>query len=98
MMFLQILAGHKDNAEFALAMCPTEPFVLSGGWDYFLLAFSSISTLFFCSIDDESLDTFGLSDDSCGRIELFASFVYKTDYPVIAEGKVVLCCSCKRIR
>ncbi|KAL3535616.1 hypothetical protein ACH5RR_004077 [Cinchona calisaya] len=28
-----ILAGHKDNAEFALAMCPTEPFVLSGGKD-----------------------------------------------------------------
>lgn len=31
-IFLQILTGHKDNAEFALAMCPTEPFVLSGGW------------------------------------------------------------------
>lgn len=28
---LQILTGHQDNAEFALAMCPTEPFVLSGG-------------------------------------------------------------------
>ncbi|XP_034696516.1 WD-40 repeat-containing protein MSI4-like isoform X1 [Vitis riparia] len=27
-----ILTGHKDNAEFALAMCPTEPLVLSGGW------------------------------------------------------------------
>lgn len=30
----QILAGHKENAEFALAMCPTEPFVLSGGLEY----------------------------------------------------------------
>jgi len=28
---LQILTGHQDNAEFALAMCPTEPYVLSGG-------------------------------------------------------------------
>ncbi|XP_061362774.1 WD-40 repeat-containing protein MSI4-like isoform X2 [Gastrolobium bilobum] len=28
-----ILTGHKDNAEFALAMCPTEPYVLSGGKD-----------------------------------------------------------------
>ncbi|KAB5552589.1 hypothetical protein DKX38_009900 [Salix brachista] len=26
-----ILTGHQDNAEFALAMCPTEPYVLSGG-------------------------------------------------------------------
>ncbi|MCL7033142.1 hypothetical protein MKW94_028786, partial [Papaver nudicaule] len=25
-----ILTGHQDNAEFALDMCPTEPFVLSG--------------------------------------------------------------------
>jgi len=29
--FPQILTGHQDNAEFALAMCPTEPYVLSGG-------------------------------------------------------------------
>ncbi|THF95048.1 hypothetical protein TEA_029649 [Camellia sinensis var. sinensis] len=29
----KILTGHQDNAEFALAMCPTEPFVLSGGKD-----------------------------------------------------------------
>ncbi|KAL0380500.1 UNVERIFIED_CONTAM: WD-40 repeat-containing protein MSI4 [Sesamum angustifolium] len=28
-----VLTGHQDNAEFALAMCPTEPFVLSGGKD-----------------------------------------------------------------
>ncbi|THU72089.1 hypothetical protein C4D60_Mb04t08420 [Musa balbisiana] len=28
-----ILTGHQQNAEFALAMCPTEPFVLSGGKD-----------------------------------------------------------------
>ncbi|RXH88760.1 hypothetical protein DVH24_000359 [Malus domestica] len=25
-----LLTGHQDNAEFALAMCPSEPFVLSG--------------------------------------------------------------------
>ncbi|KAK9102559.1 hypothetical protein Sjap_019813 [Stephania japonica] len=28
-----ILTGHQDNAEFALAMCRTEPLVLSGGKD-----------------------------------------------------------------
>jgi len=28
-----LLIGHQDDAEFALAMCPTEPFVLSGGKD-----------------------------------------------------------------
>ncbi|XP_073295856.1 WD-40 repeat-containing protein MSI4-like [Primulina huaijiensis] len=28
-----ILTGHRDNAEFALATCPMEPFVLSGGKD-----------------------------------------------------------------
>uniref|UniRef100_A0A0E0FRZ9 Histone-binding protein RBBP4-like N-terminal domain-containing protein n=1 Tax=Oryza nivara TaxID=4536 RepID=A0A0E0FRZ9_ORYNI len=28
-----ILRGHKDIAEFALAMCPAEPYVLSGGKD-----------------------------------------------------------------
>ncbi|XP_068328242.1 WD-40 repeat-containing protein MSI4-like [Pyrus communis] len=28
-----ILTGHQDNAEFALALCPTEPYVLSGGKD-----------------------------------------------------------------
>lgn len=28
-----ILTGHQDNAEFALAMCRTEPYVLSGGKD-----------------------------------------------------------------
>lgn len=28
-----ILTGHQDNAEFALAMSPVEPFVLSGGKD-----------------------------------------------------------------
>ncbi|KAF7030150.1 hypothetical protein CFC21_041754 [Triticum aestivum] len=26
-----ILRGHQENAEFALAMCPAEPYVLSGG-------------------------------------------------------------------
>ncbi|PKI49068.1 WD-40 repeat-containing protein MSI4-like [Punica granatum] len=28
-----VLTGHQDNAEFALAMSPAEPFVLSGGKD-----------------------------------------------------------------
>ena len=28
-----VLTGHKANADFALAMCSTEPFVLSGGKD-----------------------------------------------------------------
>ncbi|RWW15855.1 hypothetical protein BHE74_00047717 [Ensete ventricosum] len=28
---LQISIGHQQNTEFALAMCPTKPFVLSGG-------------------------------------------------------------------
>ncbi|PWA18249.1 WD40 repeat-containing protein [Artemisia annua] len=28
-----ILTGHEENAEFALAMCRSEPFVLSGGKD-----------------------------------------------------------------
>lgn len=35
-----ILTGHKDNAEFALAMSPTEPFVLSGGKDRFVILWS----------------------------------------------------------
>lgn len=34
----QILTGHQDNAEFALAMCPTEPYVLSGGGEPFCLS------------------------------------------------------------
>ncbi|KAJ9551169.1 hypothetical protein OSB04_015214 [Centaurea solstitialis] len=29
-----VLTGHADNAEFALAMCPSEPYVLSGGYPY----------------------------------------------------------------
>ncbi|GLU14317.1 hypothetical protein SLE2022_308930 [Rubroshorea leprosula] len=43
-----ILTGHKDNAEYALAMCPTEPFVLSGGKDKSVVLWSihdHISTL-----------------------------------------------------
>ncbi|WOG99155.1 hypothetical protein DCAR_0518503 [Daucus carota subsp. sativus] len=43
-----ILTGHKDNAEFALAMSPTEPFVLSGGKDRSVILWSihdHISTL-----------------------------------------------------
>lgn len=43
-----VLTGHADNAEFALAMCPTEPYVLSGGKDKFVVLWSihdHISTL-----------------------------------------------------
>ncbi|KAA3478584.1 WD-40 repeat-containing protein MSI4-like [Gossypium australe] len=43
-----ILTGHQENAEFALAMCPTEPFVLSGGKDKSVVLWSihdHISTL-----------------------------------------------------
>ncbi|WCJ39532.1 Transducin family protein / WD-40 repeat family protein [Euphorbia peplus] len=43
-----VLTGHRDNAEFALAMCPTEPFVLSGGKDKAVVLWSiqdHISTL-----------------------------------------------------
>ncbi|KAK7273577.1 hypothetical protein RIF29_14633 [Crotalaria pallida] len=43
-----VLTGHEDNAEFALGMCPTEPFVLSGGRDKFVVLWSiqdHISTL-----------------------------------------------------
>ncbi|PWA49750.1 nucleosome/chromatin assembly factor group C5 [Artemisia annua] len=43
-----VLTGHADNAEFALAMCPTEPFVLSGGKDKYVVLWSihdHISTL-----------------------------------------------------
>ncbi|KAK3220239.1 hypothetical protein Dsin_014209 [Dipteronia sinensis] len=43
-----ILTGHKDNAEFALAMSQTEPFVLSGGKDKSVILWSIqdyISTL-----------------------------------------------------
>ncbi|XP_018472290.1 WD-40 repeat-containing protein MSI5-like isoform X2 [Raphanus sativus] len=35
-----ILTGHQDNAEFALAMFPTEPFVLSGGKDKLVILWS----------------------------------------------------------
>ncbi|KAG8380093.1 hypothetical protein BUALT_Bualt07G0157800 [Buddleja alternifolia] len=34
------LTGHKDNAEYALAMCPMEPFVLSGGKDRYVVLWS----------------------------------------------------------
>ncbi|CAA7027542.1 unnamed protein product [Microthlaspi erraticum] len=35
-----MLTGHQDNAEFALAMCPTEPLVLSGGKDKLVVLWS----------------------------------------------------------
>ncbi|XP_024959239.1 WD-40 repeat-containing protein MSI4-like [Cynara cardunculus var. scolymus] len=43
-----VLTGHSDNAEFALAMCPSEPYVLSGGKDKYVVLWSihdHISTL-----------------------------------------------------
>ncbi|KAJ4749870.1 WD-40 repeat-containing protein MSI4 [Rhynchospora pubera] len=43
-----VLTGHQENAEFALSMCPTEPFVLSGGKDKLVVLWSiqdHISTL-----------------------------------------------------
>ncbi|PIN25126.1 Nucleosome remodeling factor, subunit CAF1/NURF55/MSI1 [Handroanthus impetiginosus] len=43
-----VLSGHQDNAEFALAMCPAEPFVLSGGKDKTVVLWSiqdHVSTL-----------------------------------------------------
>ncbi|KAA8523246.1 hypothetical protein F0562_009669 [Nyssa sinensis] len=43
-----VLTGHQDNAEYALAMCPTESLVLSGGKDRFVVMWSihdHISTL-----------------------------------------------------
>ncbi|KAL8503063.1 hypothetical protein ACS0TY_021980 [Phlomoides rotata] len=43
-----VLSGHEDNAEFALAMCPAEPFVLSGGKDKTVVLWSiqdHVSTL-----------------------------------------------------
>ncbi|KAF5935214.1 hypothetical protein HYC85_026343 [Camellia sinensis] len=43
-----VLTGHQENAEFALAMCPTEPLVLSGGKDKYVLLWSiqdHVSTL-----------------------------------------------------
>ncbi|KAI4377789.1 hypothetical protein MLD38_015367 [Melastoma candidum] len=35
-----ILTGHQENAEFALTMCPTEPFVLSGGKEKLVVLWS----------------------------------------------------------
>ncbi|XP_038987176.1 WD-40 repeat-containing protein MSI4-like [Phoenix dactylifera] len=43
-----ILTGHQENAEFALSMCPSDPFVLSGGKDKLVVLWSiqdHISTL-----------------------------------------------------
>ncbi|EPS59609.1 hypothetical protein M569_15196, partial [Genlisea aurea] len=43
-----VLSGHQDNAEYALAMCPAEPFVLSGGKDKSVVLWSiqdHVSTL-----------------------------------------------------
>lgn len=46
-LLLQILTGHQDNAEFALAMCPTQPYVLSGGWEtcFFFFFYSLLIVL-----------------------------------------------------
>ncbi|KAJ3694985.1 hypothetical protein LUZ60_000362 [Juncus effusus] len=53
-----ILTGHKQNAEFALAMCQTEPFVLSGGKDKRVVLWS---------IQDH-ISTLGLRDSAICKI------------------------------
>lgn len=55
---LQLLTGHQDNAEFALAMCPTEPFVLSGGWKFYV---NELYSYFYYS---ELCSSFSLKCDS----------------------------------
>uniref|UniRef100_A0A5B6ZR83 Putative WD-40 repeat-containing protein MSI4 n=1 Tax=Davidia involucrata TaxID=16924 RepID=A0A5B6ZR83_DAVIN len=67
-----VLTGHQDNAEFALAMCPTEPFVLSGGKDKSVVLWSihdHISTL--------------TTDASTKPAGSAGSFVKTTDNPSI---------------
>ncbi|XP_057968903.1 WD-40 repeat-containing protein MSI4 [Malania oleifera] len=57
-----ILIGHQDNAEFALAMCPTEPLVLSGGKDKSVVLWSiqdHISTLATDSANPKSTSSGG---------------------------------------
>jgi hypothetical protein len=61
---LQVLTGHKDNAEFALAMCSTEPFVLSGGW---------ILSPFYCLVNVKEVKSL-FCIDVCLLIMKFAGY------------------------
>ncbi|KAI3912165.1 hypothetical protein MKW92_026490 [Papaver armeniacum] len=49
-----ILTGHQDNAEFALDMCPTEPFVLSGGKDKSVVLWSIQDHISSAAVDQGS--------------------------------------------
>ncbi|KAI9080614.1 hypothetical protein K1719_037420 [Acacia pycnantha] len=51
---LQILTGHQDNAEFALAMRPTEPYVLSGGKDKSVVLWSIQDHISSAAMDPKS--------------------------------------------
>ncbi|KAK1360270.1 WD-40 repeat-containing protein MSI4 [Heracleum sosnowskyi] len=65
-----ILTGHKDNAEFALAMCPTEPFVLSGGKDKSVILwgiYDHISTLAADPRSTKSFETGGIKNSKGDR-------------------------------
>ncbi|CAK9144127.1 unnamed protein product [Ilex paraguariensis] len=66
-----VLSGHQDNAEFALAMCPTEPFVLSGGRD---------KSVVFWSIHDH-IST--LTSDASKSAVSAGSIIKSTDNPTI---------------
>ncbi|XP_047327740.1 WD-40 repeat-containing protein MSI4-like [Impatiens glandulifera] len=62
-----VLSGHKENAEFALAMCPSDPFVLSGGKDKLVVLWSiqdHISTLASEASSSKSLGSAGASSKS----------------------------------
>ncbi|XP_026447324.1 WD-40 repeat-containing protein MSI4-like [Papaver somniferum] len=49
-----ILTGHQDNAEFALDMCSTEPFVLSGGKDKSVVLWSIQDHISAAAVDQGS--------------------------------------------
>ncbi|CAN6457111.1 unnamed protein product [Victoria cruziana] len=49
-----VLTGHTDNAEFALAMCPTEPLVISGGKDMSVVLWSIQDHISAAALDSSS--------------------------------------------
>ncbi|EEF34972.1 WD-repeat protein, putative [Ricinus communis] len=59
-----VLTGHTDDAEFALAMCPTEPFVLSGGKDKSVVLWSIQDHISVLAADPVSLKSPGSSGSS----------------------------------
>ncbi|KNA18121.1 hypothetical protein SOVF_073690 [Spinacia oleracea] len=61
-----VLTGHKENAEFALATCPKEPYVLSGGKD---------TTVVLWSIQDHITTT--ASDPSSNKPQGSAATIVK---------------------